>query len=142
MITLVSPIFAGGATAIPLLVWRFRSPHHFRSKSETRASVLEGSQKRLQRRPPQRPGSGRPEYPVPVAAESWQRNIFGPAARANERLGHLARQVRREKRVIGRIEPQRRNAGSRAIARGRLDQALRHAVADLRMPAASTAGEI
>ena len=79
---------------------------------------------------------------MPVAAEGRQRNVFRPAARANESLGHLARQSRREKRVVGRIEPQRGNAGARTIARGRVDQAVRRAVAGLRMPAASTAGEI
>ena len=79
--------------------------------------MLERFQERLNRRLPQRTPIGSPEQPMPVAAEGGQRNVFRPTARANESTGHLARQIRREKRIVGRIEPQRGNAGGRAITR-------------------------
>src|SRR5262245_8879733 len=99
-------------------------------------------QELLDRRLPERAPAGGTEQLMPVAAEGRQRYELGAPAGTNEGIEHLARQIGREERIVGGIEPERGNAGGRAVAPCGNDQTLRCAVADLRVMAAASAGEI
>src|SRR5262245_47687411 len=113
-----------------------------RARPLARILPHERVQELLDRRLPERAPAGGTEQLMPVAAEGRQCHELGAPAGTNEGIEHLARQIGREERIVGGIEPERGNARGRTVAPGGNDQTLRRAVADLWVMAATPAGEI
>src|SRR3982074_1466925 len=100
---------------------------------------LEGRRERFAGGLPQRTAVRKD--PMPVGTERGQRNVVRFAAGANEGIEHPAAEVGCKELVVCRIEPLARITGGRTVTAGGVDQAPRRAVAEQRIPAAST-GEI